>query len=724
MAGRIFISYRRTDAKADARSIYQRLQRDFGSRRLFIDVDTIGKGVDFRTELAAALAATSVMLVLIGKDWLTSCNDKGKRRLDDPADYVRLEIASALAAKKRVLPILIDGADMPAEAVLPDDLKPFASQQASRLAHDNFNSDMAGIVASIASTVPRSRLRRRRALTAVASIGVLATLAIAFSPSLVRLGLGLQHEVVVIDKATYIEMLIAQSQQLTTQTAGLSDAERDRLTKELDKHLSSPKSSYATFVAKTSDLLAALENLRSLVGAPLISEAKAQTKAGDFKQAQTVLQDLIEQSRAGQVSPEQVAGYAEQLAGALLSVGDLRKAISAYADVVANIETPGRLVRAYAEALLAAGQYRRAIALLQGTLEAPRKSALADIDLAWLNDALGQAHDAVGDLDIAQAKFTEAHRLISAAVRAKQAPQTDLASILNDMTSVSLRRNDMTTARASLCESVALSTETRGATHRNTLIARLNLVGLSRQMGLIGAARKQLDLTQADLGSLPLTDPVRAAIFLHTALLAISIGSFQDAIASLAEAEKFYEGLGEKGQGYTQQIARIAELRQVALLGLGKPDKAMESGEAARELYRRAFGLLSAPELNVIYWMTRTAIAQRKLDQAEALSKGFLSGIGAFKGQDVLLTQKAQMLRAELTLTSGEKADALSALESLIQELFEREARGEAYIALTDDAIALLLSTSDKPSMANAIKSYRQAKGQRTLVFGGSDKVC
>jgi len=82
------------------------------------------------------------------------------------------------------------------------------------------------------------------------------------------------------------------------------------------------------------------------------------------------------------------------------------------------------------------------------------------------------------------------------------------------------------------------------------------------------------------------------------------------------------------------------------------------------------------------------------------------------------------MLGAELALASGKKAHALAALESLIQELFEREARGEAYIALTDDAIALLLAGSDKPNTPNAIKSYRQAKGQRTLVFGGSDRVC
>ena len=124
------------------------------------------------------------------------------------------------------------------------------------------------------------------------------------------------------------------------------------------------------------------------------------------------------------------------------------------------------------------------------------------------------------------------------------------------------------------------------------------------------------------------------------------------------------------------------------------------------------------------YWMTRTAVALHKPDLAEALHKGFLSDIGAFKARDVLLAQKAQMLSVELALTSGKKTDALPALDSLIHDLFEREARGEAYIPLTDDAIALRLAATDKPATAEAIKAFRLAKGQRTLIFGGSDKVC
>ena len=110
------------------------------------------------------------------------------------------------------------------------------------------------------------------------------------------------------------------------------------------------------------------------------------------------------------------------------------------------------------------------------------------------------------------------------------------------MTSVSLRRNDLRTARTSLCESVRLSTETRGATYRNTLIARLNLVGLSRQMGLIGAGRKQLDLVTKDIDTiaLPPTDPLRGAIHLHTALLAIANREYDEALRAVTSAEQFF----------------------------------------------------------------------------------------------------------------------------------------------------------------------------------------
>lgn len=142
MAGKIFISYRRDDARADARSIYQRLERTFGARRLFIDVDTIERGRDFTKVLDQYLSDCTVMLPVIGSKWLSAKTDEGHRRLDDPADFVRLEIAKALARDIPVIPILVDGARMPKAADLPDDLKPLAKRQASTVGHETFPRDL------------------------------------------------------------------------------------------------------------------------------------------------------------------------------------------------------------------------------------------------------------------------------------------------------------------------------------------------------------------------------------------------------------------------------------------------------------------------------------------------------------------------------------------------------------------------------------------------------
>src|SRR5262245_9269861 len=107
MAGRIFINYRREDSRADARSVYQRLERVFGKNRLFMDVDTIQKGRDFTKVLDEHLAQSDVMLAIIGNRWLTAQDEKGARRLDDPDDFVRVEIARALDRDISVIPVLV-----------------------------------------------------------------------------------------------------------------------------------------------------------------------------------------------------------------------------------------------------------------------------------------------------------------------------------------------------------------------------------------------------------------------------------------------------------------------------------------------------------------------------------------------------------------------------------------------------------------------------------------
>ena len=127
----VFISYRRSDTTSGYASwIYDRLADAFGADRIFMDVDSLPLGVDFVEHLERALASTDVALVLIGPAWLDALDEAGNRRLNDPDDLVRLEVAAALRSSSRVIPVLVDGAEMPGRAALPQDLWPLARRQA------------------------------------------------------------------------------------------------------------------------------------------------------------------------------------------------------------------------------------------------------------------------------------------------------------------------------------------------------------------------------------------------------------------------------------------------------------------------------------------------------------------------------------------------------------------------------------------------------------------
>src|SRR4249919_592867 len=109
MSRKIFISYRREDSKSDARSIYQRLEQVFGPDQIFIDVDTIRPGEDFGRVLDKALAESAAQLVIIGNRWLAPPNN---HRLFVEDDFVRREIAAALARQITVIPITVDGSTL------------------------------------------------------------------------------------------------------------------------------------------------------------------------------------------------------------------------------------------------------------------------------------------------------------------------------------------------------------------------------------------------------------------------------------------------------------------------------------------------------------------------------------------------------------------------------------------------------------------------------------
>lgn len=104
----IFISYRRDDSAGHAGRLYDRLEREFPELRVFMDVERIAAGEDFTRVIDTTLRACEVCLVVIGTRWLATADKFGRRRLDQPDDWVRLEIAAALTRGVRVIPLLVD----------------------------------------------------------------------------------------------------------------------------------------------------------------------------------------------------------------------------------------------------------------------------------------------------------------------------------------------------------------------------------------------------------------------------------------------------------------------------------------------------------------------------------------------------------------------------------------------------------------------------------------
>lgn len=148
--GRVFISYRREDAAGFAGRIYDRLTKNLGRESVFIDVDNIPAGLDFVDVLSERVGRCDALVAIVGKNWLGSADKDNRRRLDDPNDYVRMEIEAALNRKIPVIPVLVDGAVMPQADDLPDGLKKLARRHGIQISHDRFETDAERLTDTLA----------------------------------------------------------------------------------------------------------------------------------------------------------------------------------------------------------------------------------------------------------------------------------------------------------------------------------------------------------------------------------------------------------------------------------------------------------------------------------------------------------------------------------------------------------------------------------------------
>ena len=179
---RIFISYRREDSIAYAGRLYDHLAAHFGADRVFMDLGQIKAGEDFTRVLAEQIAACDVVVALIGPGWLNASNAQG-RRLDQADDFVRYELASALAEGKRVVPLLVGGARMPASGDLPPAIAELAHRQAHELDDRSFQLDLDALIRQIerrpsllAQFARMARAERARQWQQPALVGIALTM--------------------------------------------------------------------------------------------------------------------------------------------------------------------------------------------------------------------------------------------------------------------------------------------------------------------------------------------------------------------------------------------------------------------------------------------------------------------------------------------------------------------------------------------------------------------
>jgi TIR domain len=146
MAAKVFISYRRADSAGYSGRVMDRLDRELGRDLVFMDVDAIPLGTNFSKVLHEEVAKCGVLLAVIGPNWLDALDEHGNHRLNNPNDFVRIEIAAALQRSIPVIPILLDGARIPKADELPEDLKELALRNGMEVRHASFQDDMNRLI--------------------------------------------------------------------------------------------------------------------------------------------------------------------------------------------------------------------------------------------------------------------------------------------------------------------------------------------------------------------------------------------------------------------------------------------------------------------------------------------------------------------------------------------------------------------------------------------------
>jgi TIR domain len=158
VSANIFISYRREDSSGHAGRLFDSLSARFGQERIFMDIDSIGPGADFEQVIESTLESSKVVLVVIGREWTAIKDQSGHRRLEDPGDFVRMEVAAALRRSDLVIPILVQGTTMPRLSDLPPDLSALTRRNAWELSDARWSYDLSRLCNAIQRVIDEQQV--------------------------------------------------------------------------------------------------------------------------------------------------------------------------------------------------------------------------------------------------------------------------------------------------------------------------------------------------------------------------------------------------------------------------------------------------------------------------------------------------------------------------------------------------------------------------------------
>jgi len=282
MAGGVFISYRREDSDGFAGRIYDRLAMRLGHDNVFFDVDAIPPGRDFVDVLSDRVGKCDALIAVIGKNWITTGDSAKRRRLDDPNDFVRIEIEAALSREVPVIPVLVDGAPMPHAEDLPDGLKKLARRQAIEISHSRFDSDAERLTEALAEIEGKAKEPSAGVAAAPPASGAPSSASDAPRASRARLLVPLAVAAIAVAGGAAFILERAGQQRKETAVRATSDAA-----------ISTEPSAPANAAAAPS---APSKSLNAAAAAP---EKSLKAETGDWLSADDFRDELKKQNEAG-----------------------------------------------------------------------------------------------------------------------------------------------------------------------------------------------------------------------------------------------------------------------------------------------------------------------------------------------------------------------------------------------------------------------------------------